>query len=146
MLSFLDNELPDKTRFEFMKKIFLVASTEDDLDRDSILPQQYMRICKNLKSGEILVLAVAYKMVKQKSWNPKNRSAVNWVRDVAGISGLKHNDLVSIYEKKLIETGLITPRTLADNSGIELGKYNRLTPLGYELCCFVEAYDALNES
>jgi hypothetical protein len=143
LFDFLDNDLPDKTRFEFMKKIFLVTSTEEGLDRDSILPQQYMRICRNFKSGEILVLTGVYKMAKQGSWNPNNRSAVNWLKVVAGISGLEHNDLVSAYEKKLIENGLITPRTLADRSGIEPGKYNRLTPLGYELCRFVETYDAL---
>jgi hypothetical protein len=146
MLDFLDSDLPDRTRFEFMKKIFLVASTEKTLDRDSILPQQYMRICRSLKSGEILVLVGVYKMVKQGSWNPKNSSAVNWLKDVACISGLEHNDLVSVYEKKLIENVLITPRTLADSSGIETGKYNRLTPLGYELCRFVEAYDTLKET
>ncbi len=145
MLDFLDNDLPDKTRFEFMKKIFLVASTEETLDRESILPQQYMRICRGLKSGEILVLAGAYQMVKQESWDSNDMLAENWLENIAGISGLEHNDLVSVYEKKLIDNGLITPRTHSDRSGVIPGKYYRLTPLGYELCRFVEAYDDLKE-
>jgi len=145
MLDFLDSDLPDKTRFEFMKEIFLVASTEEVLDRDSILPQQYMRICRNLKSGEILVLFGAYQMVKQESWDTGDLKRTSWLKNVAKISGLEHNDLVSVYEQKLIENGLITP-SYSEGRKITLGEYNRLTSLGYELCRFVETYDALNES
>ena len=146
MLDFLDQDSPDEISFSFFKKIFLVASTEEVLDRDSILPSQYMRICRNLKSGEIIVLAAVYKMVKQGGWNPDDMQAVSWLKNVAGISGLKYHDLVSVYEKKLVDNGLITPRTHSDKSGVTLGKHYRLTPLGYELCRFVEAYDALNET
>lgn len=56
MLDFLDSDKPDKIRFEFMKKIFLSAATEKGQNTDSILPQQYMFISRQLTSGDILLL------------------------------------------------------------------------------------------
>ena len=74
ILDFLDNDSPDEIRFTVLKKVFMVAATETISDRDSLLPQQYMRLCRGLPSGEILILSTAYKMCKEgrhdyRSWN-----------------------------------------------------------------------------
>ena len=39
LLSFLDNDLADEERFGLLKKILLVAATEEVTDRTSILPR-----------------------------------------------------------------------------------------------------------
>jgi hypothetical protein len=44
ILDALDAELVDQTRFDFMKKVFLVAASEVDSGREDILPQQLMRL------------------------------------------------------------------------------------------------------
>lgn len=141
MLNFLDNDYPDKKRFEFIKKIFFIASTEKVTDRDSILPQQYMRICRSLTSGEVIVLTGTFKIYKSGEWNVKVRGAVSWLEKVAHVSGLKHIELVEFHERGLMEKALLTPRRGGDNSGIIAGENCRLTKLALELHSFIEAYE-----
>jgi hypothetical protein len=142
MLDFLDNDLPDKIRFGFMKKIFLTASTEEVLDRDSVLPQQYMRICRSLSSGEVIVLTATFKIYKSGEWKADTQSAVIWLEKVARVSGLKHIELVGLHERSLMDKALLTPRQAGDKSGIVEGKYCRLTKLAIDIYSFIEAYEA----
>ena len=46
LLSFLDEEVPDGIRFNAMKNLFLNAALEDFSDSQSILPHQYMQVCR----------------------------------------------------------------------------------------------------
>jgi len=64
LLDFLDEGPPDTSRFSVLKKILLVAATETASKRESVLPQQYMKICRGLTSGELLVLLTAYNVSK----------------------------------------------------------------------------------
>lgn len=64
MLDFLDRDSPDSLRFRMLKAIFLGAATETQSTRDSVLPQQYMSICRSLSSGEALVLQATYAIVE----------------------------------------------------------------------------------
>lgn len=80
ILDFLDSDPPEEIRFDILKKIFLVAATEKVSDRNSFLPQQYMKLCRTLSSGEILVLSTTYKISKQKY---VERSAAEWLKKIA---------------------------------------------------------------
>jgi len=146
MLDFLDSDKPDEARFSFMKKIFLMASTESVYDRDSVLPQQYMRIFRELSSAEILILSSAYEMSKKNEWNPDEAHAKNWLEKMAEHSGLGHPDLVDFYEPLLVNKKLLTPRRISDESGILKGKNCRLTDLSQDICRFIEAYDEMSQS
>ena len=141
MLDFLDNDSPDDIRFTFLKKIFLSAATENKTDRDSLLPQQYMRICRTLTAGEIIVLKTTFEMAKIDGWNPSDPIAQNWLNKITNKSNLKFPELVEIHEKILIEKNLLTPRKETDKSGVVLGEYYRLTNLGYGICEFIESYE-----
>ena len=91
LLDFLDKNLPDEIAFSFLKKIFLVAATESISDRESILPQQYLRICRNLSSGAILVLIRTYKIAKeQKSGLHQLGSARIWLKELAHETALNY--------------------------------------------------------
>jgi hypothetical protein len=146
MLDFLDSDKPDEARFSFMKKIFLMASTESVYDRDSVLPQQYMRICRELSSAEIFIISSAYELSKNNEWNKDESNAVRWLEKVAEYSGLDQPDLVDFYDQILINKKLLTPRSHTDRSGIFQGENCRLTNLAQDICRFIEEYDKINES
>jgi hypothetical protein len=141
MLDFLDKDTPDETRFSFLKKILLTAATETVSDRHTVLPQQYMRLSRLLTSGEILILAAGHHIMKEIGVDKEDSQAVKWLIKVAKHSGLKHPELVELYESNLMEKQLITPRTQSDKSGVRLGKNFRFTDLAVSIWKFIEAYD-----
>lgn len=138
MLDFLDSDPPEEIRFDILKKIFLVAATEKVSDRKSLLPQQYMKVCRTLSSGEIIVLSTAYKISKQEY--PKYSAADGWLRKIAEESGLIHPELVEIHEEELMKKHLLSPRVYSDRSGINVGQHFRLISLGLDICNYIENY------
>lgn len=140
MLEFLDRGNPDTRRFSILKAIFLGAATESISSRDSILPQQYMSLCKTLSSGEAIVLNATFALTERGDAAPPN-SATDWLDMIAKESGLGSRELVEIHERKLIEKNLLTDRILGDRSGVRNGDRLRLTPLAVAICMFIKAFD-----
>lgn len=141
LLDFLENDIPDKVRFEVIKKIFLVAATEELEPKDSVLPHYYMRICKQLSSGAVLVLLTTYRRIEYSAGRPvpRTENLNNWRDWIAGESGLKHRGLVELYDKELENLQLLRPAVYDTNTSI--AEHDRLTELGYSLCSFIEAYE-----
>lgn len=140
ILDFLDSDPPEEIRFDILKKIFLVAATEKVTDRNSLLPQQYMKVCRTLSSGEIIVLSTAYKISKQRQEYVNYRSAAEWLKKIAEESGLFHTELVKIPEEELMKKHLLSPRVHPDKSGIDVNPHFRLTNLGFDICNYIENY------
>jgi hypothetical protein len=134
VLDCLDRDSPDKVRFDFIKGVFLVAAQEKRSDRESVLPQQYMWLARQLSSGDILVLSATYQLSIGSA--KCTGSAREWLSEVAKQSGLKHSGLVEIHEKALMEKHLLTGRDNSDRSGVDTEQY-RLTPLAVGLCEFL---------
>ena len=107
LLDFLDKDLPDDIRFQTLKKIFVTAATEGVCDRNSLLPCEYMRLCRRMSSGEILVLNAAYQ-VAEEGFPPNLRGAHEWLKIVADKSSLIHPSLVEIHEEQLMIKCLLT--------------------------------------
>ncbi len=143
LLDFLDNDSPDEIRFEVMKKIFLVAATETASDRNSLLPYQFLRLCRGMSSGEVIVLNTTYRIAKSGQM-PDVNVANKWLETIAKESGLSHASLVEIHEEKLIKKHLITRRQLRDGSRVSVPNF-RLTSLGLELCEYIDSYDSASE-
>ncbi len=144
MLDFLENDITDELRFMVLKKIFFVAAKEEILDRDNPLPAMYIKICRSLSSGEILVLKTIFDSLTTAPWKDIiGNSASDWLNYISKKSGLLYPELVELYEQELIVKNLITPREHTDKSGINKGEHFRLTNLGYNLCCYIEAYDSI---
>jgi len=146
LLDCLDKDSPDKVRFNVLKKIFLTAATEQLSTRESVLPGQFMRICRTLSSGEILVLLAAYRISQGDDWKAdKDESARYWLGLVATESGLVYDELVTTYETELIKKNLLTSRVYNDGSGVRLGSHFRMTKFALDLCEYIQKYDATNE-
>jgi len=141
MLDFLDKDAPDELRFSVLKKILLVASTEDITSRDSVLPQQYMQLSRQLTTGELLVLLSTYNIAKANKYpHKKNFGANTWLDFVAKHSGLEYLELVALHEFGLIKKQLLIDRLYPDRSGVEIGANFRLTSLGWEFCQYIDNY------
>lgn len=138
MLDFLDHA-PDERKFTILKKILLVSATEEHSSRETILPQQYMSLVRQLSSGELLVLLTTYTIARREDFTPVT-GAREWLQRVASASGLRFGELVEIHEEQLMAKHLLTERTLGDRSGVN-GRNNRLTDLGYQLCEFISHYE-----
>jgi hypothetical protein len=144
MLAFLDNDNPDQIRFNVMKQIFLKAACEDKTDRDSIIPQQFMKVCRKLSSGEIIVLSTTYRIALTKY--PNVNGAIGWIELIARESCLEHPALVEVHEETLMAKRFLTQRTLADGSGVYLDPHFRLTSLGFGVCQFIEDFDVAEQN
>ena len=143
MLDFLDRDSPDDLRFRMLKAIFLGAATETQSDRDSVLPQQYMSICRTISSGEALVLQATFAVAERGDATPST-SARDWLQTIGKESGLVSHELVNIHEQKLITKNLLIRRVNTDGSGVALGNHYRLTSLGMAICRFIKAYEEQN--
>jgi hypothetical protein len=139
-LASLDQDCPDEIRFQILKKIFLVAATEKASDRNSLLPYQFLRLCREMTSGEIIVLQAAYNLANKQGIT-KSGNASMWLRMIADESGLVHTSLVEIYEEKLMKKYLLTNRVYADRSGVAIEPHFRLTELAYGFCEYIAHYD-----
>ncbi|HML76142.1 MAG TPA: hypothetical protein PKB02_16750 [Anaerohalosphaeraceae bacterium] len=145
LLNFLDNDCPDELRFQTLKKIFLVASTETQSGRNSCLPYEYMKLCRSMSSGEILAMLTAYRLFVEKKANSISDSnfEYNWVAGVTNNGGFEHRELVEMYKRKLLDKNIL----LGTNFQGSMGKNssNGLTSLGLALCRYIESYDNQKE-
>jgi hypothetical protein len=145
LLRFLDNDCPDEIRFQTLKKIFLVAATETASDRESLLPYEYMKLCKSMSSGEIITMLTAYRILVDKkhvSFTDINFDH-NWTARIVSNAQFEHLELVEIYKNKLFEKRILVQHS--EYSGRmargEIAKDNGLTSLGLALCKYIESYE-----
>jgi hypothetical protein len=141
LLDFLGRENPDAVRVDLLKRLFFVAAAERQSTRQSILPQEYMKICGTLSVGEILVLRANYDLYCQGLGDGPGHSASEWLAKIAEISGLAHTGLVETHEAGLIAKRLISDRTHADRSGIQWSPHYRFTDLGLAICEYIKGYE-----
>ena len=136
LLSALEHPPVDETKFELLKSIFLKAATEKLTSRNDPTPQLLMSIAKELSSGEILLLAVVYKLGKDKIPTDVAHNAYAWLRHISQNSVLSTTAMVEFFESRLIDKKLLTDRSFSDKSGIDTRLHFRLTDLGVKLCHF----------
>lgn len=139
LLDYLDTNIPNYEVAETLKKLFFISAYKDYYEDNKLLTIEYMKIIKKLSSGELAVLFATYNLIK--GGIPDSCNASKWLAIVAEKSNLVYKELVEVYERRLMDLGLITARLYNDGSGIDKGKYCRLTDLGYNLCKYIENYD-----
>ncbi len=146
LLKFIDEEVPEEERFKAMKSIFLSAVSKNATEEDEALAYELMQICKQLSSGEVVLLKAAYDIANNRlapgvSSSTADSSASYWLKNLAKQIGHEDTSLIELHEEKLIKLKLISERRFSDQSGIVSTQTNRLTPLGIKLCEFITKYD-----
>lgn len=148
LLKFIDEETPDEIRFKAMKSIFLTSAE----GKDESLAYELLQICKQLSSGEILILKAAYDIVNSRlapnmPGVAHNENLANrWFALIAKQIGHDLPHLVAVHEDHLAALQLISPRSQPKNFSVptinfEPTQHFRLTPLGIKLCEFITRYD-----
>ncbi len=132
ILNFIDNDFPDQIRFDAMKKVFLVAASETQSDRESPLPYEYLKLCRKLSSGEIILLSTMYVLETDGTLQGREMSqGNNWFNQIVLKSELQHAQLVELYHSSLEDKRLM--------AGLKTRP--RLTSLGQKLCEFILSYE-----
>ncbi len=145
LMEYLDKEPPDKRKFMTLKSIFLKAASADPSEWKNQRPRQYMVVCRKLSSDEIALLSTAYQYSrKMKISGPTAAKEVagadQWPKFLAQEStGALTPGLVDHFEESLIRHRLIGDRDHSDRSGIQHSREFRLSPLGLELCEFLDS-------
>lgn len=143
MLKFIDEATPDDERFNAVKALFFRSAEQATSDEDKIISYQFMKIAKELDGSSLLILKAAYDICNER-YAPKVspgakdiKSAIPWLTIISQQVGHRIISLVELYEDKLVDLKLISPRVHPDRSGIERTKYFRLTDFGYKFCEFI---------
>jgi len=145
LLKFIDEATPNEDRFNAMKALFIKSVTNCSSEKDQILSYQFMQFCKDLESGDLLILKAAYDITNgnlsqafgQTTFGVKDKDAHVWLVNISKQIGHDIKSLVEVHEDKLMDLKLLSPRTHSDRSGIETTDYYRLTELGYKLCGYI---------
>lgn len=136
LMSLIDDECPDQDRLEALKAMFYAVNKVNSTDQGKIQAYQLWKLTKQLNSGELFLL----KTIKQESnFLMGFNDYRNWANHLAQKTGYLAIGLIDLYEKRLTELFLLTPRTLGDRSGIT-NTMGRLTDLGSKLCSNIETY------
>ncbi len=147
ILQFLDDDIPDEVRFKALKSIFFVAASEGKSTGNDVLPHQYMRLCKTMSSGAVLVMLTEYKMVNRdrpEGSFPRSVVAVGWRGNIANEAGLGHAEMVGLFEVELIKRNILTALGPTDIKRATITEHGRLTDLGWGLCGFIAHSDNLS--
>lgn len=138
LLKFIDEETPDEERARAMKSIFFSSITPNSGSAKEQLAYEFLQICKELSSGEILILKASFSLFKKGVFNANmgdNRDA--WLSILAKEIGHNIPALIAKYEDHLMSLKLIEQRVYNDGSGFRKTPYGRLTESGYQLCQFI---------
>lgn len=138
ILEAIDQDMPDRIRFEAMKAVFINSAQEEFYDRNSLLPYEFMKITRRLSSCQILILSACYSLCKNNDErNFENFTSYSkWANTIKDQARLEYREIVDFEEKGLVDAGLISGRKHGDGSGI-LSKNFRLTDLGLSICEFI---------
>lgn len=145
LLKFIDETAPDEDRFNAMKTLFIRSVASYSSDEEQILSYHFMKLCKELESGDLLILKAAYDIkngnlsnkLSSTKVDPNNITASYWLQNISKQIGHEIVSLVEVHEDKLINLKLIGPRTASDRSGVTLLKNYRLTDLGCKICEYI---------
>jgi adenylate kinase family enzyme len=62
ILKFIDEDSPDEICFKAIKKLFFKSVFNNSTDQEKLLSYQFMKLCKELTSSEILVLKSVFEI------------------------------------------------------------------------------------
>lgn len=148
LLKFIDESTPGEDRFSAMKTLFIKSVAHDYSEAEQIISYQFMKLCKDLESEDLLILKAAYdikngRFAKQASISidSNDMSVHSWLRNISNQIGHGIISLIEVHEDKLVDLKLISPRTHADRSGVKDMSNYRLTDLGCRICQYI--YDKI---
>jgi hypothetical protein len=140
LMTLIDSEAPDEDKLRAAKAMFIAVNSADSLEGEAFLRYQLFRIALKLSGSQLVLLGICQKLHKSRTFNQSTAPvAQNWLSVVANQIGHRVLTLIERDETALVDYGLITPRLLADRSGVNLDSA-RLTDLGLSIGELIESY------
>ena len=140
LLQEIDSSPTDADRLKAMKAMFLAANQTDASSGEGMLAYQLFQIAKQLRSGQLMLLATCYKAFRTRNFQSNvAMDATVWISKMANNVGHGLTALLEQDEKTLMEKGLLNRRV---HDGIQVIEHNaRLTDLGMRFCQNLTAYE-----
>ena len=140
LLTILDEEIPDEDRLEALNAMFYSVNKIGVTDGERIANYQLFQIAKRLTSGQLLLLKVAHERATEAGFKElSSMGARAWLEMISKRLGHDITGLVEQDERVLMQNGLLTGRSWADESGINDG-HGRLTSLAFKFCENLRTY------
>jgi hypothetical protein len=140
LLTILDEEIPDEDRLEALNAMFYSVNKIGVTDGERIANYQLFQIAKRLTASQLLLLKVAHERATELEFKElSNMGARGWLEMASRRLGHEITGLVEQDERVLMQNGLLTGRSWADESGINDGK-GRLTSLAFKFCENLKTY------
>ncbi|HEX7343158.1 MAG TPA: hypothetical protein VF398_02780 [bacterium] len=141
LLAALEEPPVDDMKFRALKSIFIATATTGTTK--DVPPQLILNIARTLSSGELIVLATAFRIVRDDPGLGEKLHGVAdaWVAQIARVSGIGLTGLVEHYESLLASKNLVNHRHQSDRSGLKMGKHFGLTDFGLRLCELMQRGD-----
>jgi hypothetical protein len=141
LMTVIDEDRPDADRLEALKAMFYAMNKTSATDAERIQAYQLWQIAKELKSGELQLLGTIHRLINNLAFGDYKK----WAEYIALESGFGVPEMVELYEKRLLEMLLLTPRfrVSGDGPGPHTGiqsNNGRLTVLGLKFCKNIETY------
>jgi hypothetical protein len=140
LLQEIDSNPIDVERLKALKAMFLAANRVKAKEGESIAAYQLFQIAKRLTSGQFLLLKAAHERATEKDFRPDPRiGAKDWLRIMSQRLGHEIEGLVELDERVLMQNGLLTDRSMSDQSGVNDGN-GRLTLMAFKFCENLRTY------
>jgi hypothetical protein len=136
LLNALDTDSPDEIRFNAMKSVLLAIASENLSSRNDVVPLQVMQICRQLSSGEVLVLSATDALHNSGNWRAEAMNRGQLIPLLVRQTGLGYAELIELSAEKLEAKKLVS--LVGSKGGPDFGF--KLTGLGERICRFIEAY------
>ncbi len=157
LMNYIDNsETPDETVFQAMKSIFFYSISKDSGEQSEILGYQYMKLCKELSSMDLLVLKACFQIYEEKpildqightSTDPELNPFViynKWILDISqSIANGTPTFLVIKSVEKLQNLGICIVPQYDNPKRIRPG--HGLTDLGISIGDYISVYKTSTE-
>lgn len=140
LLMIIDEETPDPDRLDALKAMFYSVNKVNAEDGERIVAYQLFQIAKGLTSSQVLYIRAVYEIYK--AGERKHHQVTpshQWLAFVGQKLGHNVIGLLDRDDLALVNTGLLSPRMHADNSGINEANAH-MTHLGILFCENIETY------
>jgi len=144
LLKFIDESPPDEELFKALKSVFFCAVAAGTSAQDELKAYQILQVCKELRSGNILLLKACWKLYEEDPQQLKKMgdghggpiSFIKWTDIMAEKVALPAG-LVDVHTTKLEDLKLLSARTPA---GAINWKNCRLSSFGLEMCQYITRF------
>lgn len=135
LMSIIDEENLDETKFNALKAVFLKSIGVDTDEQSQMLAYQYFQVCKKLSSLDILILKTAFEIYESNDRNQRSGGIADWEKRISEKLGVP---VELVEQSRLRNSGISqTPNTIIFDAEKKANSHG-LTGLGIKIGEFIK--------